>query len=113
MGNIMLITETSLPKAKFLFNLIKYCYPRRYRTFINLHSDNLIQWSSKDTYLRNLRELEEKGIIKRYYSYKVDKFSKSIKTSWQFKDTGNAILVDNRAPEEEDFEDTIKASYKP
>ena len=108
--DIILISKASLPKAKFLFNLVKFCYPRRYRTFINLHSDNLKEWSQKG-YIEHLEELQRQGIITRYDSYQVDKFSKSIKVNWNFKDVDKAVLIDHRAPEE--FKDTIKASYDP
>ncbi len=110
-NDIIIISEARLPKAKFSFNLIKYCNPRRYQTFVQLHRDSLVEWSSTRTYLKNLDELQAKGIVKRYDSYKVDEFSKSIKINWKFKDIDKAILVDNRAPES--FEDTIKACYKP
>lgn len=100
----------NLPRAKFLFNLIKFCYPRRYRNFINLHSDNLIAWSMRG-YQKYLDELTKKEVVKRYDSYQVNRFSKSIKISWDFKDPDNAILDDNRAPIS--FEDTIRLSYAP
>jgi len=107
---IFYITEASLPKAKFLFNIVKYCYPRRFRTFISIHSDKLRDWSKRG-YQSQLEALQSQDIIKRYDSYQVDKFSKSIKINWQFKDSSQAILIDNRAPE--DIKDTIAACYKP
>ena len=58
-----------------------------------------------------MKSLQGKGKLTNYDSYKVDKFSKSIKINWKFKDAGNAILVDHRAPEE--FADTIRASFEP
>ena len=109
-ADIVIISRASLPKIKFLYNLVKYCYPRRQRNFINIHSDKLEEWSKKG-YLNYLDELQEAGIIKRSDSYKVEAFSKSIKINWNFKDTSQAILVDSRAPEE--FADTIKACYEP
>jgi len=108
--DIVMISKASLPKTKFIFNLVKYCYPRRFRTFIDLHSDNLKGWSKKG-YLNYLDELQAYGIIKRSDSYKVDAFSKSIKIYWKWKDTSQAILVDNRAPEE--LADTVRACYEP
>lgn len=106
--DIVITCKASLPKTKFLYNLIKYCYPRRYRTFINLHSDDLKEWSVRG-YLKYLDELQRSGIIKRYDSYQVDAFSKSIQINWNWKDTSKVILIDRRAPE--DFADTIRASY--
>jgi len=107
---IFYITKARIPKTKFYFNLVKYCYPRHYRTFIQLHSDKLLKWSRKG-YQSYLEELQGQGIIKRYDSYQVDKFYKSIKINWKFRDISQAILVDDRAPET--LEDTIKACYNP
>lgn len=86
---------------------MKYCYPRRYRTFIDIHSSKFEEWSKRN-YLQYLEGL--KGIIKRGDTYQVDKFSKSIKLNWNYKDS-NAILDDGRAPDT--FEETINLSYKP
>lgn len=109
--DIVMLTGASLPAAKFLFNLVKYCYPRRFRTFINLHSkEHLEAWSQRG-YLKHLEGLEKLGILQRYDTYQVDRFSKSIKIDWKWKDPGNAILIDDRAPEE--FTDTVRASYEP
>jgi len=108
--DIFYISKARLPKAKFLYNLVKYCYPRRYRTFIQLHSDKLLKWSMRG-YRSYLEELHGQGIIKRSDSYQVDKFSKSIKINWNFRDISQAILIDERAPET--FEDTVKVCYEP
>ena len=107
---IVMISKGNLPKMKFLFNLVRYCYPRRHRTFINLHSDKLREWSKRN-YRQYLDEFKKKGIIKRTDKYSVDRFSKSIDIKWDFKDTNKAILIDNRSPNT--FEDTIRLSYKP
>lgn len=108
---IVMISKGSLPGMKFLYHLVKHCYPRRHRAFINIHSDKLIEWSSRGTYPKRLDELKKKGIIKRGDSYSVDRFSKSIKINWDFKDIREAILNDNRSPNT--LEDTIKLSYEP
>ena len=109
--DIIRISKGNLPRMNFLYSLVKYCYPRRYRTFIDIHSDKLIEWSSKENYQRNLEELSNQGIIKRGNKYSVDRFSKSIKINWNFKDSKEAILYDSRAPDT--LEDTIKLSYDP
>lgn len=101
----------NLPRMRFLYNLVKYCYPRRYRNFIDIHSDKLKEWSSTKNYLKYLEELIKLGIVKRGDTYSVDRFSKSININWNFKDTGSAILYDGRSPNT--FEDTIKLSHKP
>lgn len=108
--DIFYITKASIPKAKFLFNLVKYCYPRRYRTFIQLHSDNLITWSQRG-YLKYLDDLQKLRIIKRLDKYKIESFSKSIIIKWNFRDTSRAILIDNRAPE--DLPETIRICFEP
>ncbi|MBU2598106.1 MAG: hypothetical protein KKC53_02865 [Actinobacteria bacterium] len=101
----------NLPRMRFMYNLIKYCYPRSYKNFINIHSDKLKEWSSTENYLKYLDELNKIGIVKRWDTYKKDKFSKSININWNFKNFNNAILDDNRSPNT--FEDTIKLSYRP
>lgn len=108
--SIVMISKGNLPKMKFLYHLVKYCYPRRYRNFINLHSNRLIEWSQRN-YIQYLDELKKSGIIQRGEKYSVDRFSKSIKINWDFKDTRKAILNDNRSPNS--LEDTIKLSYEP
>jgi len=107
---IVMISKGNLPEMKFLFNLVRYCYPRRHRAFLNIHSDKLIEWSQRN-YMKYLDELKKKGIIKRADKYSVDRFSKSIDIKWDFKDTKDAILDDNRSPNT--FEDTVKLSHKP
>jgi len=109
--DIFYIAKANIPKAKFLFNLVKYCYPRQYRTFIRLHSDTLLQWSNVKGYQKQLDDLQSLKIIKRYDSYQVDSFAKSIKIKWNFRDPRKAVLVDHRAPE--DLSETIKACYEP
>jgi len=108
---IAIMSKGNLPRMNFAFNLIKYCYPRSSRTFIDIHSDKLIEWSSRETYQRNLEELSNQGIIKRGDKYSVGRFSKSIKINWNFKDSKDAILYESRSPDT--LEDTIKLSYKP
>jgi len=109
-ADIIRISKGNLPEMKFLYQVVKWCYPRRHRTFINLHSDKLEEWSKRN-YMKYLDELKKKGIIQRSKSYQVDKFSKSIDIKWDFKDTKDAILDDNRSPNS--LKNTIKLSYKP
>jgi len=110
-ADIVRISKGNLPEMKFLYQVVKWCYPRRHRTFLNLHSDKLIEWSSRRTYPKRLDELKKKGIIQRSKSYQVDKFSKGININWDFQDSNKAILNDNRSPNT--FEDTIRVSYEP
>ncbi|MBA7492272.1 hypothetical protein ES702_02821 [subsurface metagenome] len=109
-NSIVMINKGNLPRMKFLSHLVKHCYPRRHRTFINIHSDKLIEWSQRN-YIQYLDELKKSGIIQRGEKYSVDRFSKSIKINWDFKDKRDAILNDNRSPNT--LEDTIKLSYEP
>lgn len=109
--DIVRICKANLPRMKFLHHLVKYCYPRRHRNFINIHSDKLKEWKSKRSYIQYLDELIKLEIIQRGNSYSVDRFSKSIKINWDFKDLKEAILDDSRSPNT--FEDTIKLSYEP
>ena len=101
----------SLPRTKFLFNLVKYSYPRRYRSFISIHRDRLVKWGSTETYLKYLGELENKGIIKRGKAYSSGQFSKDLKLNWQYRSSKSAVLYDGRAIET--LESTVKHLYKP
>lgn len=107
---IVMISKGNLPRIKFLYNLIKWCYPRRHRTFLNIHSNKLIEWSQRN-YMQYLDELKKNKIIQRTDKYSTNRFSKSIKINWDFKDTKEAILNDNRSPNT--FEETVGLSYKP
>lgn len=106
---IMMLAGGRLPKVKFWFQLIKYTYPRRHRTFIDLHSDKLRAWSKRN-YQEYLAELERAGLLKRYGSYCVDRCAKSVKIAWPFK-TAAPILVENRAPST--LAETVRIAFKP
>ncbi|MFC1541410.1 hypothetical protein ACFL50_03045 [Candidatus Latescibacterota bacterium] len=108
---IIKICHANLPQMKFTFNLVKYCYPRRYRTFLNIHTDRYIEWSSEGTYLKYLNELENKGIVKRGKAYLPGEFAKDLKINWKFISEDNAILYEGRAINK--FEDTIKILFNP
>lgn len=101
----------SLPRQRFLFHLVKFSYPRRYRRFIRVHSDRLIEWASTETYLRYLHELMDRGIVKRGSSYAPDQFSKDLKLDWKFRSSSEAVLYDGRAIET--FEETVRRLFKP
>ncbi|MBA7494891.1 hypothetical protein ES702_05469 [subsurface metagenome] len=103
--------NTNLPRMRFLYNFVKYCYPRRDRNFINIHSDKLIEWSSTENYIKYLDELNKLEIVKRGNKYVKNGFSKSININWNFRNSKEAILDDGRSPNT--FEDTIKLSHKP
>lgn len=108
--DIVRICKANLPRMKFLHHLVRYCYPRRHRNFINIHSEKLEEWSKKN-YLQYLDELNKYEIIQRGDTYSVDRFSKSITINWKFKDPKEAILDDSRSPNT--FEGTIRLSYEP
>ncbi|MBU4511614.1 MAG: hypothetical protein L6305_03940, partial [Actinomycetia bacterium] len=104
------LSKANLPRMRFLYSLVKHCYPRKDRRFVNVHSDKLKEWSIHN-YLKYLDELIKLEIVKRGDAYQIDKFSKSINIKWNFRDSSNAILDDNRAPDT--LENTIRLSYAP
>ncbi|HUU26287.1 MAG TPA: hypothetical protein VM123_00610 [archaeon] len=108
---IVKICEGSIPRIKFLFNLVKYAYPRRYRSALRIHSDKLIEWASKKTYQKRIIELEEKGIVLRGSGYLVSALSKALKLNWKFKSSSDAVLFKGRAIDT--FEGTVKLLFKP
>jgi len=103
--------SANLPETKFLFNILKYTYPRRQRDFINVHSDKLIGWSSWRTYLKYLNEFESRGILKRGKAFCENEFSKSIKMNWKYRSSQEAILYDGRSIDS--LYDTLRFLYKP
>ena len=107
--DVLKIACGSLPVARFLFNLVKYYYPRRHRDRINVHSDLLKSWASRDTYLDRIRGLERKRIVSRGKDYLVDVRSKQIKLKWNWRSLNDAILPDDRAPES--LEATVRAAF--
>lgn len=109
LGDIIQLTGGSLPKMKFLYHLIKFANPRRHRSFIDIHSDRLIEWASKDSYLNRINEASEKGIVKRYGSYSVGRHAKSFKIQWPWRGSNEAVLFDGRAIDT--LKETLKASY--
>jgi len=108
---IIEICGASVPRMKFLFNIVKYSYPRRFRSFIGVHRDKLIKWSSEKTYLKYLNEFERKGILTRGKAYSTGLFSKDLKLDWKYSDSSEAILYEGRSIET--FNETAKLIYKP
>ena len=100
----------SLPRMKFLFHLVKWCYTRRHRQFINIHSDRLKQWSSKSTYLKYLAEFETKGLLQRSRSYSVDRrFSKTIVMNWRWQDKDQVLQAGRSIST---FADTVRLTFQ-
>lgn len=111
MKEIIMHSGGSIPRAKFLFHVIKYSYPRRYRPVVNIHRDKLVQWSSSRTYTKYLNELEDKGIVHRGRGYLAGQFSKPLTLKWDYGNTEGAILYEGRAIDT--FEDTLSLIYQP
>jgi len=110
LGDIIEICSASFPKMKFLFELIKYCYPRRHRRRVEIHTSRLQTWASAESYLKRIEEATEKGIVKRYRSYQVGERSKSFDINWKWRSSQDAILHDGRSIET--LKSTLKSVYK-
>lgn len=109
--NIIRIAGGNMPRTKFLFHLLKYSYPRRYRNFISIHYDKLTTWAGVRTYLKYLNELENKGIVKRGTAYSPNAFSKNLKLNWQYHTSDEAIHYSGRSLNT--LESTLALVYKP
>jgi len=94
---IVKLAEGSLPRMRFIFELVKYMNPRRHRDSVPLHSEKLVQWSSMRTYQGHLRYLESKGILKRGTGYLVGQKAKDLKLTWPYKTDKDAVLFNGRA----------------
>jgi len=108
--DIIEATSGSLPRMNFLYNLVKYSYPRRHRQLISIHRNKLIRWASTETYLKYINELESKGIAERREAYLTGYFAKDLKLDWKFRSSDEAVLHEGRSIET--FEKTIKFLFK-
>jgi hypothetical protein len=115
MEDIAELCSGSLPRMRFLYNIVKYSYPRRFRTFIPVNQNKLIQWSSNTTYNNYLKELEEKGIANRGKAYSDGSqgkaFSKNLKLKWKYKNPDDAVLYGGRSLDS--FDDAARLIYDP
>ena len=109
--DIIGICKGSVPRMRFLYELVKYSYPRRHRRFVNVHRDKLVKWGHETTYQRYLYELESRGIAKRGKAYSAGRFSKSLKLNWDYRNPDQAVLYGGRSIDS--FENTVKLLYKP
>ena len=108
---IIKVAAGNLPRMKFIFELVKYMNPRKYRESVPIHSDKLIEWSSRETYQKNLEYLDGKGILKRGPGYLVGEKSKGIKLEWPYQTDKDAILFEGRAVET--LEKVVTMLFKP
>jgi len=108
---IVRITGASLPRMRFLFNLVKFYYPRRFRIHVGVHRDRLVEWASNRTYGKYLDELAEKQIAERDSEWRRGRFSKAIRLTWPWKSSSEAVLYDGRSVDS--LEGTIKAVFQP
>ena len=83
--------KANIPRSRFLFKLVKYSYPWRFRSFIGINRDKLVLWSSERTYRKYLIEFESKGFLKRDRAYSTGIFSIEIKLNWEYNST-NAFM---------------------
>jgi len=94
---IVKLAEGSLPRMRFIFELVKYMNPRRHRDSVPVHRDKLVSWSGVRTYQGHLNYLESKRILKRGSGYLVGQKSKDIKLSWNYQTDQDAVLFNGRA----------------
>ncbi len=116
--DIFKITKGSLSLSRFLFHIIKYYYPRRFRERVNIHSNLLISWSSRDTYLKYISMLEKKNLLYRGEHYITTEealknntipMSKELKLKWDYRALDDAILIEDRSPST--LESSIQAAF--
>lgn len=117
---IFRLSQGSLPRANFLFKLIRYAYPRRHRkNGISIHSDRLKLWSSKRSYIQRIDELKQlqvfnsNGIkvplLNRGTQYLENVYSKKIYIHWEWESIESRVLKEGRSPIT--LEETCKAAY--
>lgn len=67
----------NIPRFKFLSQMLAYFNAHR-KQRLNVHSDKLIEWSSFNSYLKHLENLESNGLLHREHQYLAGEFSKVI-----------------------------------
>jgi hypothetical protein len=92
--SIIELAQGNLPRMRFLFNLVLFMNPRRYRIEVPVHSDKLAEWSNR--YLSHLQYIEEKGVLKRSTGYYVGAKSKAISLDWKWQSDQDAVLYQGR-----------------
>lgn len=108
--DVIRMCEGNLPRIKFLGELVRYINPRQARGAVSVHTDRLIEWGSKRSYMQYLDEFTQKGIIERGDKYTVGKAAKTIKLNWNFRPSELAIKADNRTT---DTSGSIVNSFAP
>jgi hypothetical protein len=104
----------SLPRARLLFGIVRYSYPRRIRESVRIHSDKLKEWGSRRTYLQYIDEFKRQGLIERVNGrrdYAEGQYSKELHLHWPYRSSKDAVLVDGRSPGS--LEETMRAVYEP
>jgi hypothetical protein len=108
---IVQVCAGSLPRMRFVFELVKFMNPRQRRDSVPIHSDQLAKWSGRRTYRRHMEELESKGVLKREKWYSPGEVSKTVKLNWPYKSDREAVLWGGRAVET--LEEAVKMIFKP
>ncbi|NIZ41555.1 winged helix-turn-helix domain-containing protein (plasmid) [Entomospira entomophila] len=72
-------TQANLPILRFYLRLLAYIAPRQMEgRYVSVHSDRLIDWSSRRSYLIYVNELQRKNLLIRNDDYIVGDHSKGI-----------------------------------
>lgn len=108
---IIRVAEGNLPRIKFLGELVRYINPRQQRGAVSVHTERLIAWSGRRTYLKYLDEFAQKGIITRSETYIVGRSAKTIQlNNWQFQGPEKSVKADRRTT---DTTGSIANSFAP
>jgi len=107
-------TNGSLPKMKFLYEMVLYFNARHHRPVVTVHTESLIRWSSRSTYGKRLEELEAAGIVTRGKSYQIQTSgqpgrAKSTTLNWSFQPVEDAVLVHGRSPT--NLKEAVKVAF--
>jgi len=98
---ILKVTEGKFSLMQFLYKLIRYYQPKQNQgNTISLHSNTLIEWSSRNTYQKFLYHLEKKGIIKQEGKYIRGLRAKTIIINWEYDSTVKPIQYNGKTPED-------------
>ena len=107
---IIVTTRGKMRLARFLYNILKYMYPRTLSdTRVPIHSDRLIKMSSSSSYLDFIARLTEMGLIRRGSGYREGIESKNFILHWNYDRESEPFLIDGKNPA--GFDEAVLHAY--
>ncbi len=107
---ILVRTDGNFPSSRFLYQLVKYMYPRTLLDpWVAVHSKKLQYFAPGSGYLDFLDRMSKLDILDRKSGYRTGAESKNIRLLWNYDRTSPPFLIDGRSPT--CFDDALIAAF--